>query len=212
MNIAFRALGKKVPTHNGEDQTIRRLLGNPESGFYVDVGANHPHRMSNTHSFYEAGWVGLDIEPIPDQAAELRKFHPRNVVLECAVGAEAEMATLYCPANRSQCELATLRPDLRDRHHFVSFEDIRVEVRTLNDILGQHAHQPIDFINLDVGGYEREALLGLNLRIWRPRLFVIESIIPNTDIPCFEDWEDILLKSDYQMIGADPANRYYQPR
>ena len=47
----------------GEDQVLDELVGTKTRGFYVDVGAHHPHRLSNTHLLYVRGWWGINIDP-----------------------------------------------------------------------------------------------------------------------------------------------------
>lgn len=48
-------------------------------GIYVDVGAFHPTKFSNTHLFYLNGWRGINIEARPgskklfDKAGSLRR-------------------------------------------------------------------------------------------------------------------------------------------
>ena len=45
----------------GEDLLLERILGKQGKGFYVDVGAHHPVRFSNTFLFYKRGWRGINI-------------------------------------------------------------------------------------------------------------------------------------------------------
>jgi hypothetical protein len=45
---------------------LRRIFESRGAGFYVDVGAHHPRRYSNTNYFYKRGWKGINIEPNPD--------------------------------------------------------------------------------------------------------------------------------------------------
>ncbi len=36
-------------SQEGEDMILRRIFEGQETGFYVDVGAHHPKRFSNTY-------------------------------------------------------------------------------------------------------------------------------------------------------------------
>ncbi len=56
-------------SQDGEDMVLRRLLGGQRSGFYVDVGAHHPFRFSNTCYFHRLGWRGINIDADPDAMA-----------------------------------------------------------------------------------------------------------------------------------------------
>ena len=50
----------------------RRAFKDIEGGTYVDVGAADPVDDSVTAAFYQRGWRGLNIEPVPSFAAALR--------------------------------------------------------------------------------------------------------------------------------------------
>ena len=59
-------------SQEGEDMILRRFLAGQKDGFYVDVGAHHPVRFSNTYYFYKQGWAGINIEPNPDSLAAFK--------------------------------------------------------------------------------------------------------------------------------------------
>ena len=66
---------------NGEDVMLTRALKHIERGFYIDVGANHPSDDSVTKAFYDRGWRGLNIEPLPEHIAQLRAARLRGINL-----------------------------------------------------------------------------------------------------------------------------------
>ena len=68
-------------------RALRGALDGP--GFYIDVGASDPTALSVTRAFYERGWRGLNVEPLPDVVALLRAARPRDVTVEVAVAADA---------------------------------------------------------------------------------------------------------------------------
>jgi FkbM family methyltransferase len=65
----------------GEDVLLDRLLAKQTDGFYVDVGAHHPKRFSNTHYFYMRGWSGINIEPNPVVVGSFRQMRRRDINL-----------------------------------------------------------------------------------------------------------------------------------
>jgi FkbM family methyltransferase len=70
---------------NFEDVMLWRALKHIEKGLYVDVGAQHPVIDSVSKAFYERGWRGIHIEPVPQYAELLRKDRPDETVLEIAL-------------------------------------------------------------------------------------------------------------------------------
>ena len=69
----------------GEDMVLKELFADKNQGFYVDVGAHHPFRFSNTYLFYKKGWRGINIDAMPRSMELFDKFRPRDINIECGV-------------------------------------------------------------------------------------------------------------------------------
>ena len=209
-----------MASHKGEDQVIARLLPDIEKGFYIDVGANDPLTSSNSHPFYLKGWRGIDIEPIPFFAEKLRTVHPENYVIECAVAScNIDDVMLHVPdVGQEHWEIATLRYDIAQSHSKAgrgkSWSTVVVNQRTLNTLLHipnalRDPNKIIDFMSLDVEGYEEEAFKGFDMRKWRPRVLCVEATYPSTDIPTWDEWEHYVLDANYTFVKFDGCNRFY---
>ena len=72
-------------SQEGEDLILDRLLRRKPRGYYVDVGAFHPKKFSNTHLFYRRGWSGINIDATPGSMDEFRRVRPRDTNLEIAI-------------------------------------------------------------------------------------------------------------------------------
>ena len=72
-----RYLSLKSYSQEGEDMVLRSFFEGQKNykGFFVDVGAHHPYRFSNTLHFYKKGWRGINIDPQPGMQA-LGEGHP----------------------------------------------------------------------------------------------------------------------------------------
>src|SRR5205085_11315571 len=49
----------------GEDVLLWHYFGEKKNGFFVEAGANHPTKCSQTWLFEQNGWKGILVEPIP---------------------------------------------------------------------------------------------------------------------------------------------------
>jgi len=65
----------------GEDMILRNFFLGKAKGFYVDIGAHHPVRYSNTWYFYRLGWSGINIDPLPGSKEQFEKVRPRDLFL-----------------------------------------------------------------------------------------------------------------------------------
>jgi FkbM family methyltransferase len=192
---------------NHEDVLLQRVFAEVESGFYVDVGANHPVTFSVTHHFSSRGWRGINVEPgaIFSVLAEAR---PRDVNLNVAVSDACGTLPFYeCPEADGISRVAgppTAAAALQAGH--VCRE---VQTRTLRDIFEEHTPPIIDFLSIDVEGHERQVLLGNDWTRWRPRVVLLEATLPGTPTPCHHHWEDVILGAGYLFAHFDGVNRYY---
>ena len=65
---------------NFEDVLLWRALGHIEHGCYVDIGAHDPVVDSVSKVFYEHGWRGIHVEPLPVYCDALRRDRPDETV------------------------------------------------------------------------------------------------------------------------------------
>ncbi len=79
---------------NGEDVILARALA-ASNGFYVDVGAAHPVGHSVTKWFYDQGWCGVNIEPLPLFFALIEEDRPRDINLNAVASDVAGERTLF---------------------------------------------------------------------------------------------------------------------
>jgi len=192
----------------GEDVRLWRALAGVASGRYIDVGAQHPDADSVTRAFYDRGWSGVNVEPVPDYVALLRERRPRDATLAVALAERPGRLTLHeFPATG----LSTLDDAIADMHrkHGHDARSIDVDVDTLEHVWARHAEGDVHFLKIDVEGAEAAVLAGLDLNARRPWIVVVESTRPTTTIPSYNAWEPQLVAARYRLACDDGLNRYY---
>ena len=138
-------------SQNNEDILLWRALKNVEKGFYIDVGANHPVDDSVTKLFYENGWSGINIEPVPEKLEELKKDRPRDINLGCLVGTRTGIVNFY--EIPEDTRLSTTDEDTAKSHAAEFGYTVKVHKRTferLADICRENKAQKIHFLKIDV--------------------------------------------------------------
>jgi FkbM family methyltransferase len=196
---------------NREDVVLWRALGDVENGSYVEIGANDPDVESITRAFYDRGWRGMLIEPIPELAERLRQRRPDDTVVEAAVtDSDAAHVTLHAIAGTG---LSSLSDEVGAAHrtHGWDVRDIEVRAARLDDLLEEHGwgSRTIHFMTVDVEGTEREVLASVDLRRWRPWVLVIESTFPLSTAENHSGWEDRVLEAGYRFCLFDGLSRFY---
>jgi FkbM family methyltransferase len=196
---------------NGEDVVLWRALHPVTPGRYVEVGANDPKTHSISKAFYDRGWSGIDIEPVPSLAAAFREARPRDVVVEAAITSDdADEVVLHVIEDTG---LSTLRDDIGAEHAGSGWPvtDVKVPARRLDDVLAEHVveGEEIHFLVVDTEGGERRVLESIDLSRWRPWVLVIEATAPMSDMRTHEEWENLVLAGGYQFCLFDGLSRWY---
>ncbi len=188
---------------NGEDVVLARAFAGQTDGFYVDVGAWDPDEDSVTRHFYDLGWRGINIEPVPAYHQKLAQRRPRDQNLAVAVGSARGQAKLFVFPDTG---LSTLDPEVA-RSHAQSWEEITVEVVPFADSVPHDAR--IDFLKIDVEGAEKDVLESLLRSPLRPRVLVVEATYPKTQRQVHAEWEPLVLGAGYAFALFDGLNRFY---
>jgi FkbM family methyltransferase len=194
---------------NCEDVLLWRALGHIKNGFYIDAGANHPIDDSVTKAFYDAGWHGINIEPLPALHQALASERPRDINLAVAAGAGEGSLTLFDVPEVNGWATPSLEVAEAHRKAGLKVTQLEVPMRTLASICAEHVRADIHFLKIDVEGFEGEVLRGMDLGRWRPWVLVIEATMPNSRVRNHASWEPQLLAQGYGFAWFDGLNRYY---
>jgi FkbM family methyltransferase len=166
-------------SQEGEDMILQRIFEKQKTGFYVDIGAHHPCRFSNTALFYKKGWRGINVDPFPGTKRLFDRHRRRDLNLEIGVSASSRDLTYYMfnePAfNTFDKSLAEAR-EIENLSCLVDSKSIAT--LPLVDILDQNlpVGQGIDFLTIDVEGFDFEVLKSNDWKKYLPQIVILESL------------------------------------
>jgi FkbM family methyltransferase len=170
-------------SQEGEDMLLRGIFEGQTTGFYVDVGAHHPQRFSNTHYFYLAGWRGINIDAMPGSMQSFETERPDDINVEAAISDSCDPLVYYV---FEEPALNTFSATLADRHiaHHGRrlLSTVEIKCRTLGDVLDEYLppNQPIDFLSIDAEGLDAAVIRSNNWSKYRPSIILAEDLADGT--------------------------------
>ncbi len=187
-----KILGVDVETYFysqcGEDAILKSIftyLTPKEKGYYIDIGAYHPTKDSNTHLLYRLGWQGINIDPNPFSIDLFNKKRPgdRNLLL----GIARQQSTMdYYVIGKDSTMNSFSRENLERNGMLNEIKEIRkIPVYPLSYITEKYLDkaQQVDFLNIDAEGFEMEILETNDWGKVKPVVIAVEQ----NNILTFED-------------------------
>lgn len=191
-----------------EDQRLIELLGT-SPGVAIEVGAADGEFTSPTLALERIGWHVICVEPNPLYAAKARAHRRHVIEAACSDFNDPSYPFTICNVEHD-CKLHEMqggsaldvqREDLERLGWTPKGErQIRVDVRTLDDILFREMVPAVDFVSIDTEGTEDSVLAGFDVRRWMPRLIVVENW------PGVNKTDHILLPLGYHKIDRVMGN------
>ena len=172
MKESYRSLSW---SQEGEDLILGRYFSK-RNGTFIDVGAHHPYRYSNTFKFYRKGWRGLNIDPLPNMKSLFDQERPNDINIECAISTKEGRADYY------MFELPQLNTFSKKNAEFQkkkwTLQQVKsMDVFRLDQILEKiNFTTDIDLFSIDVEGLELEVLKSNDWSKYSPRVIVIENL------------------------------------
>lgn len=166
-------------SQEGEDLVLNSLFKGKDIGFYIDVGAHHPKRFSNTYFFYRRGWSGINIDATPGSMLPFHNLRPRDTNLEIGIALETSSLDFHIfnePAlNGFSSRLSMERHE--NNNSYILEKLIKVDVKPLSEVLKTNfSGDIIDFLTVDVEGLDLEVLKSNDWNRYRPRIVLAEIL------------------------------------
>lgn len=199
----------------GEDLIVDRLLGHKNNGFYVDIGAHHPYRFSNTYFFYKKGWRGINVDAMPGSMQYFNELRPEDTNVEVGIGKEKMTSTFFIfnePALNTFSEEEAKKKDGLNGYALIDRQVIEIE--PVHAILDKYLpqEQTIDFMSVDVEGKDLEVLSSNNWEKYRPRFLLVEDLqrMVIEDIVTKSELHNYLADIQYQLVAKSYNTLFYE--
>jgi|TARA_B110000914_G_scaffold19322_1_gene14627 FkbM family methyltransferase len=192
---------KKQYSKNKEDQYLKKVFGKKTNGIYLDVGAFHPYRFSNTYLLYRKGWSGINVDINKESIDLFNIARPQDVNLNIAIGDKNQKQIFYYKKKRHP--MNTLNKEFAKRF-FNNKGDIKkskIMTRTFDYLVGKV--KKIDLLDIDVEGNEYSVVKKINFNKIKFNVILIELTKFNKQTKAStQKIHRLLLSKNYKYIKS----------
>ena len=208
LNALANRYGPSRNSFGPEEWILKDFFNGRRDGIFVDVGANHYQRASNTYYLETAlGWSGIAIEPQVKFAAGYHKHRPRTTFVPVFISdVSKETATLYVTEKND-----AVASGVREfTENWGEVTPTSATTSTLDDVLDRLGIVSIDFLSMDIELAEPQALAGFSIKRFTPSLVAIEA-----HAPVRQQILNYFARNQYVLVGrywrADALNFWFAP-
>ena len=172
--IKYRGLFlKKQYSKNSEDQFLKKFFSNKSNGIYIDIGAYHPYRFSNTCLLHNRGWSGLNIDPNKKSIDLFNLARPNDINLNIAVGDKSMKKNIYY--KKDFHPMNTLNKSFAKRFIDENIKSKKINILKVDNIFDKYLkNSKIDLLDIDVEGSEYDIIKSINYNKYKFKVILIE--------------------------------------
>lgn len=175
-------------SQGGEDVVIDVLLMKEQhnKGIFVDIGAYHPFRYSNTFLLYLQGWRGINVDANPDSINLFKQIRTEDINIHALVSDRVEELNYYIfnegAYNTTNTEAAELL-NARGTYECSLRQHLRFNTVPVNQILEQYTlGRKFDLLTVDVEGMDERLINSIDFDRFRPKVLCVELDIENCTV------------------------------
>ena len=160
---------------NAVDLIIDYIFKDKDIGTYVDVGAQHPISNNNTYLLFKRGWNGINIDLDRKNIDLFNISRPKDINLNYAISDNEGETDFYFYHESSP--INTLNKKVKEYQKAKISEIKKINTFTLNNVFKKiNFDKNIDYLNIDVEGYEDKVLSGFDINKYKPSVVSVEYL------------------------------------
>lgn len=171
----------------GEQMVVMNILGRMDQDklnkVYVDIGAYHPFKGSNTYKLYLKNWRGIVVDPNPEKINKFSAIRPLDICLTNAVIPDNwDMTEVEMLATGTNDACESITPTLNKNNHLNQdtaehrYIAKTIKIKDVLEMCAQKLGTPA-FMSVDIEGLEGALIQGTDFKRYRVPLLCIEHFL-----------------------------------
>lgn len=184
-------------------------------GYYIDVGAMHPYRFSNSMYFYQKGWHGINIIPNPAMHKLFKAIRSRDINLSVGISTVKQVLNYYCfkdpSLNTFSQEAAKKINSQPNDHHIIKAIPVRSFPLWL--IFDEYLPpgQKIDFLNIHSPDYTHIVLQSNDWKKYQPEHILVHGEISFEELKHASIYQ-FLMDKNYRLSAKTKKTLFFSKK
>lgn len=171
----------------GEQMVVMNILGRMDQSkinkVYIDIGAFHPYKGSNTYKLYLKNWRGVVVDPNPNKTKQFSSERPQDICLTKAVIPDSWTITeVEMRSSGALDARESITPELNKNNHLDqetnrdSYIAKTIKISDVLQICVEKLGMPA-FMSVDIEGLEGDLIQGTDFVKYPIPVLCIEHFI-----------------------------------
>lgn len=179
------------------------LFENSKKGFFIEAGANDGISQNNTYLLEKKlNWGGLLIEPNTHVYNVCKRN--RNCIVENYALVSFDYTDEYISGDFEQ---TSFEGSMMGGCSSIHNKKTKAKAIQLSKLLDKHNVSEVDFLSIDVEGYELEALSGIDYGKHAPKHILYEDH-EHRSVKYSESFNEFFTKRKYELLTKFSNNHY----
>jgi FkbM family methyltransferase len=191
------------------DYLKSKFFSGHNDGIMVEVGAAGPEFLSQSKPFRDIGWRCICVEPNPKFAKMHKDFGNEIYEYACSFEDRDNVNFEIVDVNNGEISNESFSSlEVSEELSLISgyngknslnIQSIKVNVRKLDTILEEAKVSKVDYVIVDVEGWELNVMKGFSTSKYRPKVIVLENAFTDT----YQEFNDYMLNFGYEFDSFD---------
>lgn len=171
----------------GEQMVVMNILGRMDQSkldkVYIDIGAFHPFKGSNTYKLYLKNWRGVVVDPNPNKTKQFASERPFDICLTKAVIPDSwDIQEVEMLATGTQDARESITPELNKNNHLDKntaqhrYMAPTIKASSVIELCCEKLGMPA-FMSVDIEGLEGDLIQGTDFQKYPVPLLCIEHFL-----------------------------------
>jgi FkbM family methyltransferase len=193
-----------------EDVLVRKFFSKDKvTGTYLDIGAYHPFKLSNTAHLWIMGWSGINIDANPNTIRLFNKYRPSDKNIWTAVIPNEHyenglhQVSLMLPQESDYpsgiVAKGTVNNSMGSQRGFI--KSSQVPAISIPALIQKENIKNVDYLNIDIEGFDDIILQEINFSEITPTVVTIEDYSKNFEDLIVSKISQLMNKNAYQLAA-----------